>query len=71
MNEPVRKELLTTLQELSAACPDLRFGQLVANLAYQATGHTNEAIWETADEELLTAAKRLLERRAAADAPVG
>ena len=63
MSQSIRHELLVTLRELSAACPDVRMGQLVANLAYQASGHANEAIWEVTDEELLAAAKRLLELR--------
>lgn len=69
MTSPVRKELLRTFEELSSLCPDVRFGQLVANLSYMAKGPTNEAIWDVDDEELLKAArKQLAERRKAASA---
>ena len=61
MIPPVRQEILRLLADLSACCPDVRFGQLLANLSYLAKGPTNEAIWEMADEELLLAAKQQLE----------
>lgn len=46
MIPPVRQEILRVLADLSACCPDVRFGQLLANLSYWAKGPTNEAIWE-------------------------
>jgi hypothetical protein len=55
-----RKELLAVLAELSQHDSDLRFGQMVANLAALAQGAKVEAIWEAEDDELLTAARRLL-----------
>ena len=55
-------ELLQVLAELSAVFPDWRFGQLVANVAAAARGPQVEAIWDSEDEELLAAARRLLER---------
>jgi hypothetical protein len=55
-----REELLACLTELSAIAPDLRLGQLVANLATLAQGAKIEAIWDAEDEELLAAARRLL-----------
>jgi hypothetical protein len=58
---PTRKELLSCLTELSEVAPDLRLGQLVANLATLAQGAKVEAIWDAEDEELLAAARRLLE----------
>ena len=60
MIPPVRQEILHVLADLSACCPDVRFGQLLANLSYVAKGPTNEAIWEMADEELLVAAQQHL-----------
>ena len=60
MMTQVRREILQVLQELSACCPDVRFGQLIANLSYVAKGPTNEAIWDMEDEELLAAAKKHL-----------
>ena len=61
MTNETRRELLQVLAELSAQCPDVRFGQLMANLATLAKGPTVEAIWDAEDEELLQAARRQLE----------
>jgi hypothetical protein len=61
MTNETRRELLRVLDELSAQCPDVRFGQLLANLATLAKGPTVEAIWDVEDEELLQAARRQLE----------
>ncbi len=70
MTTQVRQEILSVLSELNDCCPDVRFGQLVANLSYLAKGPSNEAIWDVEDEELLTAArKHLEERRRSSPAP--
>ena len=61
MVSPVREEILRVLADLSAYCPEIRFGQLIANLSYLAKGPTNEAIWDMEDEELLRAAQEHLE----------
>ena len=61
MTDPARQELLAVLAELSAACPEMRFGQLIANLATLARGLTAEGLWDAEDEELLAAAKKQLE----------
>ena len=50
-----RQQILLALQELSELTPDVRFGQLVANLSYLAIGPTAEAIWDMEDEQLLKA----------------
>ena len=55
-----RRELLRLLGELSDEAGDLRFGQLVTNLATLARGATVAAIWDAEDEELSEAARRLL-----------
>ena len=52
---PTRQQILQGLQELSELTPDIRFGQLVANLSYLAIGPTAEAIWDMEDEQLLKA----------------
>jgi hypothetical protein len=55
-------ELLAAVRELRALFPDWRMGQLVASLT-QAAGRDREgAIWDVEDEELLAAARRLIER---------
>ena len=61
MTSETRRELLRVLDELGAQCPDVRFGQLMANLATLAKGPTVEAIWDAEDEELLQAARQQLE----------
>ncbi len=60
MIAPIRKELLSVLAELSAACPELRFGQLTANLSTLAKGLSVEGLWDAEDEELLAAARKQL-----------
>lgn len=66
-----REELLQVLGALGRLFLEWRFGQLVANFATAARGPEVEAIWDSEDEELLTAARRLIERnRDRAQAPV-
>ena len=63
MTTRVRRDILNTLSGLSKFCPEVRFGQLIANLSYLAKGPTNEAIWDVEDEELLAAARKHLDER--------
>jgi hypothetical protein len=60
MISSVRQELLGVLTELSKACPEMRFGQLIANLATLARGLSAEGLWDAEDEELLAAARKQL-----------
>jgi hypothetical protein len=53
-----RQEILQLLERLSELTPDVRFGQLIANLSYLAIGPTNEAIWDMEDQQLLTAIRQ-------------
>jgi len=55
-----RGELLRLIAELSEHAPELRMGQLVANLATLARGPEFENIWDAEDDELIAAAQRLL-----------
>ena len=55
MITPVRQQVLQTLAEISEFAPEVRLGQLIANLSYLARGLSNEAIWDMEDEELLAA----------------
>jgi hypothetical protein len=57
MTEP-RREILRGLEQLGELAPDVRFGQLIANLSYLAIGPTNEAIWDMEDEPLLDAIRK-------------
>ena len=69
MTTATRDELLSAMQELQTLFPDWRMGQLVANLT-QAAGRDREgAIWDVEDEELLAAARRLIERNQGRTAP--
>ena len=61
MNQNVRHELLTVLAELSDACPEMRFGQLIANLSTLAKGLSAEGLWDAEDDELLAAARQQLD----------
>ncbi len=61
MTKSTRSELLATIAELSELAPELRLGQLIANLATLARGAKVEAVWDAEDDELLTAAQRLRE----------
>jgi hypothetical protein len=63
MINPVRQDVLNALAELSAAFPEWRLGQMIANLAVVARGATGEAIWDVEDEELLAAIHRQLDKR--------
>lgn len=62
MTDPLRDELLQVLKELSDAAPEVRFGQLILNLAYLARGFSNESAWDVEDDEILAAAKKHLEQ---------
>jgi hypothetical protein len=69
MNRAVRDELLRVLSEFSDHAPDMRLGQLIANLAFLARSSGPPDIWEVEDEELLEAGRshlRDLERRSEA-----
>ena len=71
MISPIRREVLQVLAELSEVVPEVRLGQLMANLSYLACGLTTQAIWDMEDEELLEAARANLEQlRANRAAPV-
>ncbi len=52
------QELSAALLELHQLCPEIRFGQLIANLAVVARGTDPGAVWEIENDELLTAARR-------------
>jgi hypothetical protein len=70
MNREIRRELLRVLDDLGEYTPDVRFGQLLANLSYMAKSFTAEAIWDVEDEELLSAARGHLKEHSERHAPV-
>ena len=65
--QEIREELLSVLHELTAAMPDMRFGQLVVNLSYFAREPSDSCAVDVEDEELLSAARHLLARQHEAD----
>ncbi|MBX9579150.1 MAG: hypothetical protein K2X87_02490 [Gemmataceae bacterium] len=50
-----RTELLARLGELGRALPDMRLGQLIANMAAVARGDDPGGVWDVEDDELLAA----------------
>lgn len=54
-------ELIAALAELHSLFPEWRLGQLVANLVQAAGGTHAAAIWDIEDEQLLAAARRLID----------
>lgn len=71
-NTELKRDILRALAELVDHAPDIRFGQLIANLAVIARGPTPEAIWDMEDDELLEAIKSHVgdyERRHASATP--
>jgi hypothetical protein len=57
-----REELIQLLIKLSEIRPNMRFGQLVVNIAQWAKGPTIDATWEVTDEEMIVAARAHLQR---------
>ena len=60
MIEPNRQELLRLIEEMSIACPEYRFGQLVLNLALLAREDGDSHVWHMEDEEFVEAARKHL-----------
>lgn len=62
MSVSATDELTQAISELRMLFPDWRMGQLVANLVMAAGGPDGGAIWDMEDDQLLAAARRLIER---------
>lgn len=62
MSVSTTEELIGAISELRALFPEWRMGQLVANLATAAGNADPNAVWDVEDEQLLAAARRLIER---------
>lgn len=56
MSDPIRRDLLRELERLGELAPELRLGQLIANLAFLAKGPWDQTLWDIEDAELLEAA---------------
>ncbi len=61
MNRAVRDELLRVLSEFGDHAPGLRFGQLIAKLAFLARSSGPSDVYYVEDEELLEAARSHLQ----------
>ena len=59
MIEPTRQEILARLARLSELAPEMRFGQLIANLAFMAAGPWDQTLWDLEDEKLVGAIRQL------------
>ena len=55
MMSPVRQQILRELEALSGEMSDMRFGQLIAHLAFLAADPWDQTLWNLEDEELLKA----------------
>jgi hypothetical protein len=56
---PVRQEILSQSERVCELDPDVRFGQLIANLASLAAGPWDQTLWDLEDESLLGALRQL------------
>ena len=59
MISPVRQQVLRLLEQLSELTPDVRFGQLIANLAFMAAGPWDQTLWNLEDEQLVGAIRQM------------
>jgi hypothetical protein len=58
MINPVRQDILRQLERLSELAPDMRFGQMIANLAFLAAGPWDETLWDLEDDQVLAAIRQ-------------
>lgn len=61
MNPDQRQDFVHLLDELQEALPEMRFGQLISNLATIARGPNSESVWDVEDAELVEAARSQLQ----------
>jgi hypothetical protein len=59
MIDATRQEILARLARLSELAPDMRFGQLIADLAFIAAGPWDQSLWDLEDDQLLRALRQL------------
>jgi hypothetical protein len=55
---PTRHEILARQAPLSELAPDMRFGQLIANLAFMAAGPWDQTLWDLEDKPHLGAIRQ-------------
>lgn len=59
MTDSTREEILDRLGRLSELAPEMRVGQLIANLAFMAAGPWDRTLWDLEDEPLLNAIRKM------------
>lgn len=57
----IREKLLSSITRIGELDPDVRFGQLIANLATIAGGASDQSIWDLEDEQILDAMNELID----------
>ena len=71
MNQATHHELIDKLADLQQLSPDVRFGQLLANLGFLVEDQTDKSLWEVEDTRLLEVMEKhrvdLLKRQRADD----
>ncbi len=60
MINPTRLDLLKLIEELSAACPEYRLGQMILNLAFLTREEGDHFLWDIEDTEFIEAARKHL-----------
>jgi hypothetical protein len=58
MMDPIRQEILSHLERLSELGPEVRFGQLIANLAFLAAGPWDQTLWDLEDAQPVAALRQ-------------
>jgi hypothetical protein len=59
MIESTRQEILTRLSKVSELAPEMRFGQLIANLAFMAEARPwDQTLWDLEDQRLVEAIRQ-------------
>lgn len=53
MSDAISQELLQKLSELVELSPDIRFGQLLANLGFLAEARAGQSLWDIENSQLL------------------
>lgn len=67
MNEKLRTEILQSLIEVAELSPDVRIGQMLANIGFLVEARAGGSIWDIEDADLMQVVqehKEELERRA-------
>lgn len=62
---PIREELLRLISLISDETPEVRLGQLIANMATIGSGPWNETLWDLEDDQLLDALQTHVENLSA------